>query len=144
MNSARDTRVVAVDPLRDRVNPLPMGLCNPQSLDCADALRAVRQARRWSYCALQIALAGVVEEPLERRMLQGTHVLAPQPVVGHPLLLVVVLGPGDVAHMATGLLPSSRALALMAAVPVTSWVSARSATVGACLTGFLAKLGVSA
>ena len=33
-------------------------------------------------------------------MLQSTHVLAPQPVVGHPFLLVVVFGPGDVPHMA--------------------------------------------
>ena len=33
-------------------------------------------------------------------MLKRTHVLAPQPVVRHPRLVVVVLGPGDVAHMA--------------------------------------------
>ena len=33
-------------------------------------------------------------------MLQRTHVLATQPVVGHPFPVVVVFGPGDVAHMA--------------------------------------------
>ena len=33
-------------------------------------------------------------------MLQRTHVLAPQAVVGHPFLLVVVFRPGDVPHMA--------------------------------------------
>lgn len=33
-------------------------------------------------------------------MLQRAHVLAPKPVVRHPLLLVVVLGPGDVPHVA--------------------------------------------
>ena len=45
-------------------------------------------------------MAGVAEEPLRHRMLQRAHVQPPQPVVRHPLLLVVVLCPGDVAHMA--------------------------------------------
>ena len=44
-------------------------------------------------------MAGVVEEPLGHRVLQRAHVLAPQPVVRHPFLVVVVFGPGDGAQV---------------------------------------------
>ncbi len=40
-------------------------------------------------------MTGVVKEPLGHRVLQRAHVLAPQAVVGHPFLVVVVFGPGD-------------------------------------------------
>ena len=63
-------------------------------------MRAVRQACSGVACPLQVAFLRIIEEPLGHRVLQRAHVLAPQPVVRHPLLLVVVLGPGNVAHMA--------------------------------------------
>ena len=49
---------------------------------------------------MQVAFLRIIEEPLGHRMLQRAHVLAPQPVVRHPLLLFVVFGPSNVAHMA--------------------------------------------
>ena len=49
--------------------------------------------------ALAVALARIIEESLGYCVLQRAHVLPSQFVVAHPFLLVVVLGPGDVANV---------------------------------------------
>ena len=58
------------------------------------------QACDWGGAAFSIALRRVVEESLRYGVLQRAHVLAPQSVVGHPALGIVVFGPGKVSHMA--------------------------------------------
>ena len=58
------------------------------------------RALRPDWGRIVIALIGVIEEPFRHGMLQRTHVLPPQLVVPNPRLPVIVLGPGDIAHMA--------------------------------------------
>ena len=73
-----------------------MGRCDTQCFDCADALGALGQACDGVGTSLAVTQASVIEEFLWYCVLQRAHVLPSEPVVAHPLLVVVVLGPGDV------------------------------------------------
>ena len=76
-----------------------MGRCDTQCFDCADALGALGQACDGVGTSLAVTQAWVIEEFLWYCVLQRAHVLPSEPVVAHPFLLVVVLGPGDVPNV---------------------------------------------
>ncbi len=95
-----DVRMAGIHLLCDGVNLLPLGGSDAQGAHGADAPWAVWQPCDWSCCSVAVALRRVMEKMFRHGVFQRTHVLSPQLVVPNPRLPVIVLGPGDIAHMA--------------------------------------------
>lgn len=95
-----DTRIVLIHRFGDGVNLLPLRRCQCDGLDCTDPLRTSWKTSDRGGGAFCFAFGRIIEESLGYRMLQRTHVLTSQAVVGDPRFVVVVFGPAEVSDVA--------------------------------------------